>query len=381
MGPSYGGANNRKWCIATFPEPQQTNIYWTAVAEGFFTGRVSICYQRGQGAETEIAGAQDTAITITNGLLSFSIHLIDGTNSVPHLKADGNIIAIDSVVQGDRISIIDQSTGCRDAIAVVKNFSWNDFMRLGTNDLDFSSAYSGLTDEAKLTISKTITFCLDNRNSRSQSAQLQQDAFPNTGTESMIFTNFHAAHTNLLRLAIPSARSIGWYPWDWTHFHLALEIASLPSSITTEMDSLRISATNASWTTLSEFQNRTAMNLVSLINDATGNSHIPFILSHTYEYGEGERSTYVDPQTVLSLKSGDPTRNIRTDIATDPSPFLAYKGDEDAGDPWLTNVVGPPLQVWQIEFFIDRHGHIELIGSQDGTSSLSAMISDALREQ
>jgi len=374
ISPIYSDTPGKKWVIATFPEPDQINVDWDVQLLGVDNADVTIKYQRGISGEADV-GWEGTVgdLYFTNGWLNASIRLNDGSNSVPQMSLSSNTLTISSVQQGDRIIIEHPETGCRDEIAIVKNFSWNDLQRLGVGNLEMHPDFSGLHADVKAAIIDTVVFCLDPRENRDQKLQLSNDIFPDSGLSTITYTNFHAAHTNLLQLDIPSSRSIGGYPWDYDHWHLGLEVETLPAVITNKQ-AILANAESLPWVSFPVFQSNTVAKLVDLVNTTHADTNITFLLSHTYEATEGSAAVYVDPAGVMTLKPGDPIRNIRRQFTTNDLPSLSYPGQDDTAN-WVHGAL--PVEVYYILMFVSRNG--EIVITVDSTTA-SGQVSDALRD-
>lgn len=382
--PIYDDTPGKKWVIATFPEPVQINVDWEVQLLGLSHADVHIKYQRGTSSEADV-GWEGSAgdLYFTNGWLNASIRLNDGSNSVPQMSLSSNILTISSVQQGDRIIIKHPDTGSSDEIAVVKNFSWNDLQRLGVENLEMHPDFSGLHADLKTAIIDTTVFCLDPRPNRDQILQLTNDCFPDSGLSTITYTNFHAVHTNLLQLDIPSSRSVGSYPWDYDHWHMGIEVATLSTGIVSKQAALE-TAVNEDADTLGEHQSNTSGYLVTLLNASVAQTNVSFALSHTYEGGEANNPEYQETgEGSDTLKPGDPIRNIRWQLSSATVPELSFPGDEDNANEWKKATDAPPQEVWSVLFFVNSEGKIVLVGSGSGGSVniLSwAMWSDALGE-
>ena len=382
--PIYDDTPGKKWVIATFPEPDQINVDWDVQLLGLDSADVNIKYRRGTSAEADIRWVGTTgALHFADGWLNASIRLNDGSNAVPQMSISSNILTISSVQQGDRIIIEHPYSGCRDEIAVVKNFSWNDLQRLGVGNLEMHPDYSGLHVDVKAAIIDTIVFCLDPRPGRNQKLQMSNDSFPDSGLSSITYTNFHAAHTNLLQLDIPSSRSVGSYPWDYDHWHMGIEVATLSTGIVSKQAALE-TAVSEDADTLGEHQSNTSGYLVTLLNASVAQTNVSFALSHTYEGGEAKNPEYQDTGGGAdTLKPGDPIRNIRWQFTSATVPELSYPGDEDNANEWKKATDAPPQEVWSVLLFVNSEGKIVLIGSGSGGAVDIlpwAMWSDALGE-
>lgn len=338
-------------------------------------GNVNIKYQRGTSVEADVGwvGAT-TAVFFTNGWLNACVRLNDGSNSVPQMSLSSNILTISSVQQGDRVIFEHSSTGARDEIAVVKNFTWNDLQRLGVGNLEMHPDFSGLHAGIKAAIIDTIVFCLDPRPGRDQKLQMTNDIFPDSGLSSITYTNFHAAHTNLLQLDIPSCRSIGRFPWDYDHWHLGLETETLSAVITNKKSVLVGAVESCFWEPFPVFQSNTVSKLVELINTTHADTNISFTLSHTYEVNEGSAAVYVDPDGVDTLNPGDPIRSIRWGFSTNSYPRLSYPGQDDTAD-WVHG--DSPVDVYYVTMFVNRNGKV-IISAY--SSPAGGQVSDALWE-
>jgi hypothetical protein len=384
ISPIYSDMPGKKWVIATFPEPHQINVDWDVQLLGLDDADVTIKYQRGTYAEADIGWVGTTEILhFSDGWLNASIRLNDGSDAVPRMSLSSNILTISSVQQGDRIIIEHPDSGCRDEIAVVKNFSWNDLQRLGVGNLEMHSDFSGLHADIKAAIIDTIEFCLDPRDSRDQKFQLSNGSFPDSGLSTITYTNFHASHTNLLQLDIPSSRSVGSYPWDYDHWHMGIEVSTLSPDIVNKQTLLE-TASGEDADTLGEYQSNTAGYLVTLLNASVAHTDVSFALSHTYEGGEAIDPKYQNPGGGAdALRPGDPIRNIRWQFAAATVPKLSYPGNEDNANEWMKATDTPPQQVWSVLIFVNSDGKIVLIGSGSGGAVDIlpwAMWSDALRE-
>jgi len=336
-----------------------------------------IKYQRGASAEADIGWVGPTgALLFADGWLNASIRLNDGSNAIPQMSLSSNILTISSVQQGDRIIIEHPETGCRDEIAVVKNFSWNDLQRLGVGNLEMHPDFAALTNVVGNAIIDSIIFCLDPRDSREQKTQFTNDCFHDAGLSYSNYCGFHTTYPNLLQLDIPSARSIGLYPDDYEHWHMGLEVDALPPDIYTLKTNLsEVGMLSESYY---ELQSNAVPMLVDLLNRTVEHTNISFMLSHTYESGEGAFAVYVDPAGSDTLDSRDPVRSIRCDLNGSSSPQLVFGGATVYDTyPWLHQSDSAPQEVWQVSFFVDKNGKVVLVGRESTLSAVNGMISDA----
>jgi len=383
FSPVFNGTTGKKWVVATFPEPQQTNIVWDVRLAGKTLGTARLLYQRGAGAETEIPWGNGGPHTLqfTNGWLNASVRLNDGSESVPTMTLASGVVTVSGVQQGDKIIAEETGSNFRDEIAVVKNFSWNDLQRLGPGNLTMHPDFNGLLPEIKDAIIGTILFCLDTSPGRVQKMQFERDHFYDSGSWGISHTDFRSNHPNLLTLEIPSARSVGFYPHDLDHFHIALETYPLPPSILVQTNAL-----GEAWETVDKqpfpiMHAALRQHFVDLLNSAYGfPNNTPFLLFHTYEARETFSPAYMASGATAYLLPGDPVRNIRWTFV-DPQfcPELTYPGNEMDASAWQGKS-SSPQQVWQIGFFVDRKGRVVLV-PQGGTRTSKGMQSDALREE
>jgi len=91
----FDGTSGKKWVVATFPEPQQTNIVFDVRLVGPKTGTAKLKYQRGNGAETAIpwSGGSHT-LEFVNGWLNASIRLNDGPDPTPTMTIASGMLTI-----------------------------------------------------------------------------------------------------------------------------------------------------------------------------------------------------------------------------------------------------------------------------------------------
>jgi hypothetical protein len=372
--PAHGTNFGRKWIIATFAPPVQSNCDWNAVLTGIDNADARIKYQRGEAGESEIGwlGASQN-LEFVNGELNATVRLNDGTNATPKMNLAGNILTISSVQQGDKIIIEDPASGARDEVFVVKNFSWNDLQRLGTQNLSMASEFDGLSNTIKEAIISTAIFCLDPSSNRLQRQQWTNDCFPDSGLTSINYTN-------LLQLDIPSARSIGLHPDDYEHWHMGMEVATLPADITNKQAELNIAVGLGG--TFPEFQSNTVCKLVDLLNTTYSKMNTSFVLLHTYEGGEAQTINYQDSASTKVLKCGDTVRNIRYPCSLTNVSLLSYPSDDDnAFMVWERDEICGPKDVRQVSIFVNRCGRIVLIAIQDNTGTFYGMVSDAVWEE
>ena len=374
----FGNKDGKKWVVATFPEPKQVNIVWNVRMLGKDSGTARIKYQRGTGPEIEIGGSHD--LRFINGELNAGIRLNDGPGSTPTTALSSGILTISGVHQGDRIIVEDTETGSRDEIAVVKNFTWNDLQRIG-GSLTMHPDFNGLHTAIKEAIIETVLFCLDASPTRAQHAQLSNDTFPDSGLYSVVHTNFHATHPDLLKLDIPSARSIGYSPHDFVHFHLGLELATAPAAIENKRVSL-LNVRNSTYDNgFQAFQAATVALLVDLMNSTYDYPlAIPFLVFHSYEDTVTFTTDYLSPGVTSYLRPGDPIRNVRWPFIADASPLLTYPGQEHDAS-FVNGTTDPPVSLYQIDFFVNRRGEVVLVAADGHMGSADGMVSDALQEE
>jgi len=381
--PVFDGTLGKKWVVATFPEPQQTNIVWDVQLLGQQSGTARLLYQRGTGAEAEIPWGNGGPHTLqfTDGWLNASVRLYDGPEPSPTMTLASGVVTISGVQQGDKIIVEETGLSLRDEIAVVKNFSWNDLQRLGSNNLTMHPDFNDLLPEIKDAIIGTILFCMDTSPTRQQKVQFDKDYFYDSGSWGTVHTDFRQNHPSLLTLEIPSARSVGLYPYDLDHFHIALETYPLPPSIIAQTNSL-----GEVWEAVDEqpfpiMRAALRQHFVDLLNSAYGfPNETPFLLFHTYEARETFSPAYMVSGATAYLMPGDPVRNIRWTFANPyPYPDLTYPGSETSAGAWR-NISASPQQIGIIGFFVDRKGRVVLV-PQGGTRAIKGMLSDALREE
>jgi hypothetical protein len=378
ISPLFDGTAGKKWVVATFPEPQQAGVAWDVRLVGKESGTARLKYQRGTAPEEEIqwSGAQHN-LCFENGLLNASVRLNDGPGVAPSMTFSSGVITVSGVQQGDRI-IVEEEAGCRDEVAVVKNFSWNDLQRLGVGNLRMHPDFDSLLPEITTAIIETVVFCLNTSPSRSQKLQLAWDVFHDSGVWTNLYHDFHNGHPNMLTQDIPSSRSIGGFPWDCDHFHLALETYCLPASIAGQADLLRNAGDAVSGESFQATQAATCQCLVTLLNSTCSNSNDPFLLFHTYERPSAFHPTYMSPSATAHLLPGDPSRNVRRSFLNAQTPVLTYPGSEDNANEWRKSAGASPEEVWEIPFFVTKKGEIALVSTQGLMMAFVGMISDAL---
>jgi hypothetical protein len=279
---------------------------------------------------------------------------------------------------GDKIIIEESTLGLRDELAIVKNFSWNDLQRLGVGNLNFAPQYSSIHDDLKTAIIEMVVFKLDDGTNRDQKDQLNLDEYPDSGRLSVTHTNFQSQHPGLATQDVPSSRGIGWYPFDWDHFHLALETNVLTAAF--DATNASLNQAGANYSSAAEFQQNTAALLSTLMEMAYEESVLCFILGHSYEWGQAKTSAYLAPSGGgTPLKPGDPTRNVRHACNYSQfTPHLTFPGDEDFAGAWQGSPQESPQEVRQIASIVDTQGQIVLIsGAQWGLVQIH-MIEDAI---
>jgi len=382
--PLFDGTPGKKLVFATFPEPQQPSVVWDVRILGQQSGTARLLYQRGSGAEAEISwdGTPQT-LQFVNGWLNASVRLYDGPEPEPTMTLDSGIVTVSGVQQGDKIIVEETGSNFRDEIAVVKNFSWHDLQRLGPNNLVMHPDFNGLQPAIKDAIIGTILFCMDTEPMREQKKQFDKDYFYDSGSWGIPpYTDFRQNHPNLLTMDIPSARSVGAYPWDLDHFHIALETYPLPPVIVAQMDTLDEVRDSVEHEPFPVQHAATHQLLVSLLNSAYGfPNETPFMLFHTYEdRAHFSPAYYMVPGATDYLFYGDPIRNVRWTFANPYLfPDLTYPGSETMAGAW-EGVNASPQGIWQVSFFVDRKGRVVLF-PRDGYWTARSMASDAIREE
>ena len=380
ISPLFDGTTGKKWVVATFPEPRQASVAWNVRLVGKRSGTALLKYQRGTEPEEEIQWSGPSAeLCFEDGLLSASIRLNDGPGTAPSLALSSGVVTISGVQQGDRI-IVEETSGARDEIAVVKNFGWNDLQRLGVGNLRIHTDFDALFPEIKNAIIETVLFCLDVSPLRDQKHQLTNDVFQSTGMYAVSYTNFQSDHPGLLLLDIPSTRSIGIFPLDCDHFHLGLEAADIPPTLAGKKTDLMNAVSSALTGGYPNFRTVTAGLLTDLMNSAHADPlHISFLVFHTYEHNSAFPLAYLSPDATAYLLPGDPIRNVRWSFITNASPLLTYPGQEH--DATWTNSNDPPVDLCQIQLFVTRKGEIVLLGGDGYGFVADGQVSDALREE
>lgn len=360
--PYSGTVNGKKWVVATFPPPVQTTYDFSAKLLGLDNADADFKYKRGNGQEVQIPWSGTPGnVKFDNGELNVEIRLVDGSTQTPQMSLNGGVLTISGVQQGDKIILEEPNSGCRDQTAVVKNFTWNDVQRVGLQNFRVVSTYDSLSQTTRNALKDLAVFCLDNRATRDQKNQLNQDWYPDTGQSTHPgYADFQQQHPNLANHDIPSARSIGAYPDDFEHFHLGLEVASLPADLQTKKNQL-LQAVEGSLQSAAEFQENTAAKLIELMNATTDLTDLSFLLAHTYEGGEAQTVEYEFNGVQATHHPGDPTRNIRINLTTGATPKLTFPGQEDTAD-WEHGDEAP-VEVLQIGLFVNHNGKIVPIGA------------------
>jgi hypothetical protein len=287
-------------------------------------GPAILRYQRGQQKRLRIPGKDGTVINLgfANGVLDHNLQLLDGPEDTPEMSLAGNRISISGVQQGDKIFVEDAQARVSDRVAVVKNLTWHDYKRNGSN-LTFAAPFDTLPADLRDNIAKTIPFALDPSRNSAQSRQRQvlqallALAYPGEGYCS---------------LDIPSSLGVGTLPWDFDHGHLASSVppgaafvrkaaAFLEFEVETSKRLEIVGGTavlpGKSLTGFVSEQDRkkyldflkaVADRYATFLKDGWALTD-PFIVYHTFEF---EKYEYKG-----KLKSNDPLRQIRTNKAGD----------------------------------------------------------------
>lgn len=86
---------------------------------------------------------------------------------------------------------------------------------------------------------------------------------------------------------------------------------------------------------------------------------------------------YLSSGAIDYLQPGDPIRNIRWSFISGASPQLSYPGMDGTAS-W-ENGTDPPVDLCQIQFFVNRKGEVILIGTDGYELVVQGLIFDALR--
>jgi hypothetical protein len=368
------GVGAAKYDVATLRDREETNR-WTAVVEGIDDAGVIIKYERA-GSESAVPWEGTSGdVRFTNGVLNVDVALHDGTNTVPMMTLDGTLLRISGVQQGDRIIVEEPVSSCRDILAVVKNFSWNDLQRLGPANLTFSAAFADMSAPLRSNVLESIRFCLDTRDTSEQAAQREA-------------LETELADPTLCTLDIASAHGVGPFPDDMRHFHLASSatvsgaVISAVSALdaASDADKAALGITSETRHENEEDRAKFAAHDEAVRNDLTnalaqGCGAIgPFVVYHTYEWVNHD--PYI--ATGASMRFGDPIRNIKTTFGG--SPALFAPPDPDNASSWfsMTNT----FNIIEVSFVVNQYGQVIIYkdvgsGMEHGKSLL---ISDALGE-
>jgi hypothetical protein len=368
------GSGAAKYEIATLPDRQYINK-WSAKIEGIDDAGAVIKYERA-GTEAVVAWAGTHGdVNFTDGDLNVEIALLDGSGATPVMTLDGNLLKISAIQQGDKIIVEEPSSGCRDQLAVVKNFSWNDLQRLGPANLAMSDDFAGIPAQLKANILDAIKFCLDPQDTSAQATQRE-------ALETAL------AGTGLCTLNVPSARGVGPFPDDMGHFHLAAS-AAVPGGVTTAVNDLETES-DTQTTTLgidfaTSYQDKadrtkfaghdTAVlnKLKDALTQGSGTTD-PFLIYHTYEIVNHD--PYIDVGALM--KPGDPIRNIKTAFGADAQLFAPP--DPNNASSWLT--MPNTFNIVPVNFVVNKNGKVVVLYSAGffGAHDKSLLIRDALNE-
>ncbi len=365
----------KKYQIATLPNREGTNE-WSAMIKGIGGADAIIKYERA-GTESTAAWAETPEnVYFSGGDLNFQIALFDGPSSSPEMTVKDNLLMITGVQQGDKIIVEEVLSGCKDQIAVVKNFSWNDLQRIGHANLNFSSDFVDLPAELRDNVINTILFCLDPRDTSDQ--EIQRAAL-----------EIEMSGTGLCSLNVPSARGVGFFPYDMGHLHLAASVV-IPDNVTTAVDDLDVESDAqrdrlgiGSTTYEYDEENRAkfaahdaaVLDLLKTALTQGSATTDPFVVYHTYE--GVNHDPYIEEGAFMLY--GDPIRNIKTAYGATPQLFAPPESD-DAGS-WVT--MPNTYEIIQVEFVVNKSGDIVFFrnaGPFWSEHGRSLLISDALEE-
>ncbi|MGH7831319.1 MAG: hypothetical protein ACREP8_14205, partial [Candidatus Binatia bacterium] len=285
------------------------------------------------------------------------------------------VLRINSVMQGDVITVIDTNTNALDKVCVVKNFSLNDMNRVGFDNVDFHADHAGVAQNVKTGIKGVIRFALEDGANTAQERERQAAQ-----------AQFAAHAPPLAVLDIPSARGVGLFPDDKSHVHFG-NPPGIPQAVNQARTDLETEVQNQEQQQQVgyplDFKRASERGKINRLQsgirakqEAAFNAYAAaatiFYIYHTYEIVPG---TYYDGGAGR-LIVGDPIRNIRANQGQGPTLFKPPNATS-ASSVWdRVNAV----HVDETTYFVDRTRKIRLVSPSLTAYGKALMVGDALHE-
>ncbi|NLE60314.1 MAG: hypothetical protein GX616_18345, partial [Planctomycetes bacterium] len=325
--PYSGVADGVHWIAALFPPPAcPPNKCFLTIDPAHAGGSVSLSVRHPGGAVTAVPMPEGSGpLAFASGVLNRFVYFVEGPGNEPEaVLADGDL-AVRNVRHGDRAIFVHEDSQARLEVAIVKNVTWSDVVRNNGQLPAFAPEFDDLDISVKSAITGLFSFLLDPSTNRAQHQWIGLDAYPDSGLVGFTHTNFQANYPGLATRDIPSARGVGLYPWDWSHFHLALATNTLSSEVAALKEQLESVLSDlfsgGNGPDIDIVQAAAIGPAISLMNQTTQMNTPSFLLCHTYENYLGASDIYVFGS---SLASDDPIRYPRVRLRPDRTYELTF---------------------------------------------------------